>query len=75
MQWMQLVTLFILVKVSLYSSFLLSFTKFKSTIINLINLMIGRRDSNFEDHNELLLDELCHKYPKLATLEMETFHL
>jgi uridine phosphorylase len=35
----------------------------------------GRKDVNFEDRNDNLLDELCFKYPNLATLEMETFHL
>jgi uridine phosphorylase len=35
----------------------------------------GRTDPNFIDHNETLIDELIAKYPKMTTLEMESFHL
>lgn len=32
-------------------------------------------DDTFPDENEHLMDQLCEKYPSMATLEMETFHL
>lgn len=35
----------------------------------------GRQDSNFDDRNESLIDDISAKYPEIATLEMETFHL
>lgn len=35
----------------------------------------GRVDDTFPDENEHLIDQLCEKYPSMATLEMETFHL
>lgn len=35
----------------------------------------GRQDSNFDDRNESLIDDISSKYPEIATLEMETFHL
>jgi len=33
------------------------------------------RQTSFQDHNQDLIDRLLHVVPKLATLEMETFHL
>ena len=35
----------------------------------------GRLDSQFEDANEGLIDQVCEKYPDALTMEMETFQL
>ncbi len=48
---------------------------FRSTSIHIYIPLIGRTDPNFIDHNETLIDELIAKYPKMTTLEMESYHL
>lgn len=35
----------------------------------------GRSDNHFDDRNQTLIDAVVAKYPDVATLEMETFHL
>jgi uridine phosphorylase len=35
----------------------------------------GRVTDSFDDYNETLIDEVLERYPEVATLEMETFHL
>jgi len=35
----------------------------------------GRRDPNFPDANETLIDEVLERHPKAVTMEMETFQL
>jgi uridine phosphorylase len=35
----------------------------------------GRRDENFEDRNQNLLQQICETYPNAISLEMETYQL
>ncbi|EFA81233.1 uridine phosphorylase [Heterostelium album PN500] len=35
----------------------------------------GRQDSNFDDHNQDLIDQILKRYPEASTLEMESFQL
>ena len=35
----------------------------------------GRLSEDFDDHNQDLVQQLCHSHRNLISLEMETFHL